>query len=635
MFERKLNRYMKKYILALGFMIGIMQIAFSQDKKPVAATNKVKDIRDSARIILSMPESKDKANYLLRLGNHYRYSNADSTIYYSSLAEKLALKLNDAELLSTIHTAIGFVYGRLKSNYSRSLYYAILAKKEHEAIGKSSPSDDFSIMMEYAYMGSKSKVEKLLEKIKPFILSGNYNPEVISKANTLVYIGEAYMRINELDSALKFASWGLRIPEKNRTQYVYYVLAQSHLNKRDYQKSLDYIHIGLPMIKASKREKNLAQLYACAANDYFGLKNVDSSIYYSRLAYNLGLKNSINEVLLNSSLQLFKIYKQQSKFDSAFKYLQITSALKDTIAQQNKINDIDNISLNESIREQEKAEQESQKNRFVIGFALFFILSFTALYFYNRNKQKESIRKIEDDRKNKELKAAQDLQNSLLPKHLPKRPDLDMATYIRSSTEVGGDYFDFFNEGDGLHIGVCGDATGHGVASGMMVSVTKTALNGLADLKPNQMLNRLNTVIKKVDLGILRMSLNIVEFGKNEITLSSAAMPPIYFYNAKDGLLEEFSNNGLPLGSLRNEEYVLEKRKFREGDVLIQFSDGLPEAPNLADELYDYDRLKSLIQNSCHLSAKEIIDTLVKSVDEWMQGRPNPDDITLVVTKKK
>jgi len=42
-----------------------------------------------------------------------------------------------------------------------------------------------------------------------------------------------------------------------------------------------------------------------------------------------------------------------------------------------------------------------------------------------------------------------------------------------------------------------------------------------------------------------------------------------------------------------------------------------------------------LVQSSCHLSAQEIIDTLVKSVDEWMQGQPNPDDITLVVTKKK
>ena len=627
---------MKKYFLALFFLIGILQISFSQDKKSNASASiKVKDIRDSVRIILSMPESKDKAKYLSRLGDIYRFSNADSAIFYFSLSEKMALKLKYKEFLPTIHNDLSFVYSRLKSNFSRSLYYAILSKKDHEALGIFDPSDDFIIMQEYAYMGSKTKVEKLLQIIKPAVISGNFKANTLSQGTLLGLIGEAYLKINELDSALKYSSWGLRTPEKNKWPYIYYILAKTHLDKKDYEKSLDYIHTGLPIIKASKREKNIAQVYACAANDYFGLNNIDSSIYYSRLAYNLGVKNSITEVILNSSQLLFNIYKQQSKFDSAFKYLQITSALKDTLAQQNKINDIDNISLNESIREQEKAEQESQKNKFIIGFALIFILSFSALYFYNRNKQKESIRKIEDDRKNKELKAAQDLQNSLLPKHLPKRADLDIATYIRSSTEVGGDYYDFFNEDGGLLISVCGDATGHGVASGMMVSVTKTALNGLADLKPNQMLNRLNSVIKKVDLGILRMSLNVVEFGKNEITLSSAAMPPIYFYNAKDGLLEEFSNNGLPLGSLRNEEYVLEKRNFEEGDVIVQFSDGLPEAPNLAGDLYDYDRLKSLIQNSCHLSAIEIIDTLVKSVDEWMQGQSNPDDITLVVTKKK
>jgi serine phosphatase RsbU (regulator of sigma subunit) len=51
--------------------------------------------------------------------------------------------------------------------------------------------------------------------------------------------------------------------------------------------------------------------------------------------------------------------------------------------------------------------------------------------------------------------------------------------------------------------------------------------------------------------------------------------------------------------------------------------------------MYDYERLRSLIQSSCHLSAQEIIDVLIKSVDEWMQGKRNPDDITLVVTKKK
>jgi serine phosphatase RsbU (regulator of sigma subunit) len=257
------------------------------------------------------------------------------------------------------------------------------------------------------------------------------------------------------------------------------------------------------------------------------------------------------------------------------------------------------------------------------------------IYVNGKRRQKNKIRKIEEDRKNNELAAARDLQISMLPKQLPYRADLDIATFIRSSTEVGGDYYDFFAQPDGLLFTVCGDATGHGVASGMMVSVTKAGLNGISAVKPNKILKRLNAVVKRIDLGILRMSLNVVEFGTDEIALSSAAMPPIYLYTAKDGQVEEFMNNGLPLGGLRDEDFVLESRKFESGDVLVQLSDGLPEAPNAAGELYDYDRLKNLIQSSCHLSAQAIIDILVKSVDEWMQGQSNPDDITLVVTKKK
>ena len=142
-------------------------------------------------------------------------------------------------------------------------------------------------------------------------------------------------------------------------------------------------------------------------------------------------------------------------------------------------------------------------------------------------------------------------------------------------------------------------------------------------------------MVKRIDLGTLRMSLNIAEITSDEVFLSSAAMPPIYLYKAATKQVEEFMNNGLPLGGLRDEEFVLENRKFEVGDVLVQLSDGLPEAPNLLGEMYDYERLRSLIQSSCHLSAQEIIDVLIKSVDDWMQGKRNPDDITLVVTKKK
>jgi sigma-B regulation protein RsbU (phosphoserine phosphatase) len=256
------------------------------------------------------------------------------------------------------------------------------------------------------------------------------------------------------------------------------------------------------------------------------------------------------------------------------------------------------------------------------------------IYLNAKRQQKERIRKIEEDRKNKELQAARDLQQSMLPKENPKRPDLDIATFIRSSTEVGGDYYDFFPQKDGSLFSVCGDATGHGVTSGMMVSVTKAGLNGINPVKPNKILQRMNSVVKRIDLGTLRMSLNIAEITQNEVYLSSAAMPPIYLYKANSSAVEELMQSGLPLGGLKDETFNLITRTFEYGDVLIQLSDGLPEAPNAKGELYDYDQLKSLIQVSGHLSAQKIIDVLIESVDQWLEGMRNPDDITLVVIKK-
>jgi len=141
-------------------------------------------------------------------------------------------------------------------------------------------------------------------------------------------------------------------------------------------------------------------------------------------------------------------------------------------------------------------------------------------------------------------------------------------------------------------------------------------------------------VVKRIDLGTLRMSLNIAEITQNEVYLSSAAMPPIYLYKANSNAVEELMQSGLPLGGLKDETFDLITRSFEYGDVLIQLSDGLPEAPNAKGELYDYDRLKSLIQTSGHLSAQQIIDVLIESVDQWLEGKRNPDDITLVVTKK-
>jgi serine phosphatase RsbU (regulator of sigma subunit) len=269
------------------------------------------------------------------------------------------------------------------------------------------------------------------------------------------------------------------------------------------------------------------------------------------------------------------------------------------------------------------------------AYLIYIISSVGFIYGFSKYREKQQIKKIENERKNSELAAAKDLQERLLPKTLPVVPNLDIAGYLRTSTEVGGDYYDFFEQPDGSLYAICGDATGHGTPSGMLVSITKAGLIGLPQMSPKDMLHELNRVVKKVDLGILRMSLNIALIKDNQITLSSAGMPPYFMYRAATKTTEEIQLSGVPLGSFNDVHFDQTITSFNTGDILVIISDGLPEAPNLAGELFDYQKLQDLIATYGDLSAQKVIDQLMIEADTWLEGNHNPDDITLVVIKHK
>jgi serine phosphatase RsbU (regulator of sigma subunit) len=529
----------------------------------------------------------------------------------------------------------------MKSNYSLSLYYLNLAKKEAEDAkaynGDLKENIEGITIQCYSGLGSFTKVKVKLIELSKTALERSYNYGYLY--TPVGMLGQMYSQIKEYDSAIKYSNQAIvldrKFPKEKKWGFPYFVISDAYVKKKEYQKALDYLYEGFTEIKNNNFDKDIAQTYNVFAQAHLGLNHMDSAIYYASLNYSLSNKIAFIEGVLTSSELLAKIYDQNNQLDSAYKYLKLSNVIKDELSDKSKVNEAENITLNEELRQKQKEEEETNRKKLIIGFSLFFIIGFTSLTIYNRLKQKARLRQIEEERKNNELKAARDLQISLLPKASPNRSDLDIATFIRSSTEVGGDYYDFFPQDNGNIYSICGDATGHGVTSGMMVSITKAGLNGIDAIAPNIILQKLNKVVKKVDLGTLRMSLNIVEISKNELNISSAAMPPIYLYKANSNTVEEIMNSGLPLGGLRHEEFDQLTRSFEPGDVLIQLSDGLPEAPNKSGEMYDYDRLRSLIQTACSQSAQEIINTLVQSVDLWMGGSHNPDDITLVVIKKK
>lgn len=267
------------------------------------------------------------------------------------------------------------------------------------------------------------------------------------------------------------------------------------------------------------------------------------------------------------------------------------------------------------------------------AYTIYILIILLGIYLFIQYKQKQQKKHLEDERKNNELAEAKALQERLLPKQNPVIDHLDIATYLRTSTEVGGDYYDFFQQSDGSLYAICGDATGHGTPSGMLVSITKAGIIGLPQMPPNKMLSALNTVVKKVDLGILRMSLNIAHLKGNQLTLSSAGMPPYFIYRAHNQATEEIMLSGIPLGSFNKVEYDELTTEFNKGDILAIISDGLAEAPNAKGELFDYAQIQSIITENSHLNAKTLIDELMSQADVWLDGTHNPDDITIVIIK--
>ncbi len=603
------------------------------------------NLQDSLKKLSNTNDPNSQVDILMNISTNYAYFKGDSGMLFLNKAKDVSIENNLIDRLPLIYFYMSSCNSNTLGNYPAALYYSLETLKAANQMDNKSPMKltlisyaYYSIANSYSYLLNKKKSEEYLNKSFELFqkIKSTYN-----QSNLLTTYGvyaETCIRNKDFIKANKYNEMAMAINDsyvfKDRWGIPYISKGMILQNENKHVEAIEYFKKSIPHSIYRNVLKDQSEAQIAIAESYFSIQNFDSAILYCNKVIESGKIVAFNEGLQKSYHIMYQIYKLNKIQDSAYKYLEKYNDIRDVIFNNLKLNDAQNMVMAEELKQRDLAEQKAKQQKILILTGICAILLAIGIYLNGKRKQKDRLRKIEEDRKNSELKAARDLQQSMLPKENPKRSDLDIATFIRSSTEVGGDYYDFFPQADGSIFSVCGDATGHGVTSGMMVSVTKAGLNGINPVKPHKILQRLNGVVKRIDLGTLRMSLNIAEITKDEIYLSSAAMPPMYLYKALTKSIEEFMNNGLPLGGFKDEEFVLESRGFESGDVLVQLSDGLPEAPNSKGEMYDYERLKNLILSSVHLPSKEIIDVLIKSVDEWMEGQHNPDDITLVVTKK-
>lgn len=250
----------------------------------------------------------------------------------------------------------------------------------------------------------------------------------------------------------------------------------------------------------------------------------------------------------------------------------------------------------------------------------------------------ESSRHRDRLRMKEELEYARSIQLSMLPRSAPEVGWLDIAALSLPATEVGGDYYDYFAlDAQRLAI-VIGDVTGHGVASGLVLSGVRASLNLLQEEldHPAGVLTRVNRMLRKISTPRMLMTLGVAVFdrGDRSLTFASAAHPPLLVLVGAEGRVDEVGRGSLPLGAMEDTPYRQDRIPLAPGDVVLLYSDGIVEAIRDDGEQYGWGRLRQALRGAEAVgSARDIRDALLRDLWDWKGETEQVDDVTMVVVR--
>ena len=233
-----------------------------------------------------------------------------------------------------------------------------------------------------------------------------------------------------------------------------------------------------------------------------------------------------------------------------------------------------------------------------------------------------------------EVASAATLQRNLLRPERIELPGLRGLSTLITSSEVGGDFYDYYAVDDRWVVMLVGDVSGHGVAAGTMVSAAKAGVNLLErdkEKEPHKILARLSDTI----LNTARQSLLMTMFAlcldtkTGELTYANAGHQFAYIYRSITGALEMLEVGGLPLGKEENISYEQCATEMDVGDRLFLYTDGIVEEENAINECFGYERLEELLAIHAESDAETLRDSLLASLASHV-GRSNfEDDVTI------
>jgi hypothetical protein len=248
------------------------------------------------------------------------------------------------------------------------------------------------------------------------------------------------------------------------------------------------------------------------------------------------------------------------------------------------------------------------------------------------------VRRIaERERQRVELETARRIQSSILPELPPRLAGVDLAHAYLPASEVGGDFYDVLALEDGRLAVAVGDVAGHGVSSGLVMSMAKSALAVQVTFDPEvesvfRTLNR--TVYQTARKRLLAtFCYALLDPVRRELLYASAGHLYPYRITAA-GKVEALESTGYPLGVRRTLEVEPRLARLDAGDALFLFSDGLVEArAEGSDDLFGFERLEESLGRHAGESVEGLRDGVLADVVAFTRGMEREDDVTVVVLR--
>ena len=237
----------------------------------------------------------------------------------------------------------------------------------------------------------------------------------------------------------------------------------------------------------------------------------------------------------------------------------------------------------------------------------------------------------------KELEQAALIQNGLIPANPPAVPGMDIAGKTTACRTVGGDYFDYLQFSDGRVAMLVGDVAGKGMPASLLMSSLQARVQVLFEEADDlaRKIGRLNKAVCShcPDNRFITFFMTVANPATGDLVYTNAGHNPPLLIRAS-GALDKLAGGGLILGILPQAVYKETSVQMQPGDILVLYSDGVTEAPNLVDEDFGEERLAQLVGSMRDRPASEIVQAIDSAVQEWAQGAPAADDITVVVARR-